>query len=60
MEFVAACTVLQLRLRTNHLMRWQLTHGQPLLAAKGRADWVLAEWVFCSSDDHLMTEDGKD
>jgi hypothetical protein len=31
LEFVAASTVLQLRLRTNHLMRWQLTHGQPLL-----------------------------
>jgi hypothetical protein len=42
------------------LMRWQLTHGQPLLAEKGAADWVVHERVFCSGDDHLMTKEGKD
>jgi hypothetical protein len=57
MESVAACTLLQLRLlvRTNHLMRWQLTHGQPLLLHWGT---VIGDWRK-GVDDHSriwMTE----
>jgi hypothetical protein len=57
---VAASTVLQLRLRTNHVDALAVDAWATLLAEKGVADWVADERVFCSGDDHLMTEEGKD
>jgi hypothetical protein len=60
MESVAASTVYNSGYAQTTLMRWQLTHGQPLLAGNRGVDWVLDERVFCFADDHLMTMEGKD